>query len=121
MRGLSANSAPLMALFAQADAFVFPTRGDCLPLAVLEALAAGLPVITTAVAALPEAVVDGVSGRIVPADDPAALAAAICELEGDASLRRTMGRAARAAARERFDASVNYGRLLETVLEGARR
>lgn len=119
-RGLSANSAPLMALFAQADAFVFPTRGDCLPLAVLEALAAGLPVITTAVAALPEAVVDGVSGRIVPTDDPAALAAALCELEGDPALRRRMGAAARAAARERFDASVNYGRLLETVLEGAR-
>lgn len=114
-RGLTANSPALMALFRQSDAFVFPTRGDCLPLAVLEALAAGLPVITTATAALPEAVVDGVSGRIVAAGDPGALADAICELAGDASLRRAMGQAAREAARSRFDAAVNYGRLLEVV------
>ena len=119
-RGVTANSPTLLELFRQADAFVFPTRGDCLPVAILEALAAGLPVITTAVAALPEAVVDGVSGRIVPVDDADALAGAITELADDPRMRQRMGQAARAAARERFDAARNYGRLIETVRAGAK-
>ena len=67
----------LLRLFAEADLFVFPTRGDCLPLAVMEALAAGLPVVTTDVAALPEAVTHGETGWIVPPDDPPALADAL--------------------------------------------
>ncbi|MFM7321710.1 MAG: glycosyltransferase family 4 protein [Armatimonadota bacterium] len=113
--GVSPNSERLLALYRRADAFVFPTRGDCLPLAVLEALASGLPVITTAVAALPEAVVDNVSGRIVPVDDAGALAAAMGELAGDAGLRRRLGAAAREEASLRFDARTNYGRLVDVV------
>jgi glycosyltransferase involved in cell wall biosynthesis len=57
-RGIRPNSPELRQLFAQASLFVFPTRADCLPLAVLEAAAAGLPVISTAVGAIPEAVLD---------------------------------------------------------------
>lgn len=120
-RGMTPNSPALMDLYRQADAFVFPTRGDCLPLAVLEALAAGLPVITTAVAALPEAVVDGRSGRVVPTDDPGALAAAIATLADDPALRRRLGAAARADALERFDASKNYARLADLVAGGSGR
>ena len=109
------NSAPLLGLFAQADLFVFPTRGDCLPLAVMEALAAGLPVITTTVGALPEAVTHGETGWIVPPDDAGALADALAALAADGPLRARLAGQARAVGRERFDASKNYGRLVETV------
>ena len=114
-RGVAPNSEPLLRLFAGADLFVFPTRGDCLPLAVMEALAAGLPVVTTAVAALPEAVTHGETGWVVPPDDPAALAAALAALAADPALRRRLGCQARAVAVARFDATANYQRLVETV------
>ncbi|MGC4042953.1 MAG: glycosyltransferase family 4 protein [Armatimonas sp.] len=90
-RGIKPNSPELKALFARADIFVFPTRADCLPLAVLEAAAAGLPVITTGVGALPEAVIDGQTGRIVPVGDAVALANALRELLSDSELRHFMG------------------------------
>jgi len=113
--GVAPNSERLLELYRRADAFVFPTRGDCLPLAVLEAMASGLPVVTTAVAALPEAVVDGVSGRIVPVDDVAALSSAMAELAADPGLRRRLGQTARSEALARYDARRNYGRLVDLV------
>jgi glycosyltransferase involved in cell wall biosynthesis len=113
--GLTANSAPLRQLFAQADLFAFPTRGDCLPLAVMEAMAAGLPVVTTHVGALAEAVTHGQTGLVVPPDDPQALRDAIRLLATDSPLRTQMGCRAREAARARFDAHTNYRRLIDTV------
>ena len=117
-RDVGPNSPALRQLFAEADLFVFPTRGDCLPLAVMEALASGLPVITTRVGALPEAVTHGETGWVVPPDDPAALVEALAHLAGDAVLRRHMGLRAREVALERFDAACNYRRLVDTVAEG---
>ncbi len=114
-RDVQPNSEALLRLFAQADLFVFPTRGDCLPLAVMEALAAGLPVVTTTVGALPEAVTHGETGWIVPPDDPDALGQALALLASDSSLRARLACQARAVGRERFDAEKNYGRLVETV------
>ena len=109
------NSDALMGLYAAADLFVFPTRGDCLPLAVMEALASGLPVVTTTVGALPEAVTHGETGWIVPPDDPDALAAALEALAADpAGLARLSAQAAAVGA-ERFSADTNYGRLADTV------
>ena len=116
-RGVTPNSGALRALFAGADAFVFPTRADCLPLAILEALASGLPVVTTSVAALPEAVRHGENGVIVPPDDPLALAAAITELTHDRALRDRLALRSRETARERFDAQTNYRRIVE-ILKG---
>ena len=81
----------------------------------MEALASGLPVITTAVGALPEAVTHGETGWIVPPDDPDALADALTALARDPALRAQMAAQARAVALERFDAAVNYRRLVETV------
>ena len=118
-RGVTPNSERLLRLFSEADLFVFPTRGDCLPLAVMEALAAGLPVITTEVGALPEAVKHGETGWIVPVDDAAELAEAITLLAADPSLRRELSRAAREAAVARFDASRNYAALVQTVVNCA--
>lgn len=114
-RGLEPNSGALLRLYAQADGFVFPTRADCLPLAALEAMAAGLPVITTAVGALPEAVRDGETGLIVPVSDAAPLADAMQRMIGDSDLRRRLSGAAREAARRRYDAATNAQRLLEVI------
>ncbi len=119
-RNLSANSEALLRLFRLAHLFVLPTRADCLPLAVMEAMAAGLPVITTSVGALPEAVTDGETGRIVPPDDVTALSAAMEQLAANPVMRLQMGLRAREIARERFDAATNYGRLVELLAGLAR-
>lgn len=58
------------------DVFVLPTRGDNLPVAILEAMANAVPVVATKVGGIPELVIDGESGLLVPPDDPAALAQA---------------------------------------------
>ncbi len=109
------NSEALLQLYADADVFVFPTRGDCLPLAVMEALTSGLPVITTTVGALPEAVTHGETGWVVPPDDPSALADALQILSQDAALRGRLSAQAAAVGSERFDAATNYGRLIQAV------
>lgn len=114
-RNVAPNSEKLLNLFRQADIFVFPTRADCLPLAIMEAMAAGLPIITTLVGALPEAVISGETGLVVPPDDPPALANAIRLLAADPDLRMQLGDRAREMALDRFDATTNYLRLLDVV------
>lgn len=113
--GLTANSPDLLALYIQADLFVFPTLGDCLPIAVMEAMAAGLPVVAARVGALDEQVVDGVTGFLVPADDAAALADKVSLLASDPPLREDMGRAGRARAEELFDGERNYRALIDLI------
>ncbi len=110
--GLTANSEPLQRLYAEADLFVFPTRADCLPIAVMEAMAAGLPVIATEVGALREEVEAGVNGLIVPPGEAGAVREAVRSLAGDAPRRHAMAAASRRLAEERFDARRNYGAIL---------
>jgi glycosyltransferase involved in cell wall biosynthesis len=110
--GVTPNSERLRTLFAEADLFVFPTRADCLPQAVLEAMAAGLPVITTAVAALPEVIAEDETGKLVAPGDEDALAQALEQLLTDHSLRQRLGQSARQEALARFDAATNYPRIL---------
>jgi glycosyltransferase involved in cell wall biosynthesis len=89
-------------LCAAFDLFTLSSVHEGLPVALLEAMAAGIPAVVTDAGGLPEVVEDGVHGRVVPRRDPAALAAAIVELLRDEGLRARMGRAARERAR-RFD------------------
>lgn len=84
------------------DALVLPSAWEALPLAVLEAMSAGLPVVATRVGGVPEAVQDGVTGRLTPPGDAPALAAALAEVLGDADLRRRWGAAGRSAFERRF-------------------
>jgi glycosyltransferase involved in cell wall biosynthesis len=86
------------------DLFALPTRGDNLPIAVLEAMALALPVVATRTGGLPELVDDGVTGLLVEPDDPDGLAAAIARLAGDEAARIRFGRAGAARVLERFDA-----------------
>jgi glycosyltransferase involved in cell wall biosynthesis len=86
------------AFFAEADAFVFPTRYEPFGMVIAEAMASGLPVVTSAAAGAAELVRDGESGLIVPnAEDAGAFAAALDQVLADGARRAAMGRAARDA------------------------
>jgi glycosyltransferase involved in cell wall biosynthesis len=90
-------------LLRAADVFVFPSRWEGNPLSVMEAMAAGLPVVATAVGGVPELVEDGASGILVPNEDLHGLVAAMQRMAQNPDLRAQMGRAARCRAVERFD------------------
>jgi glycosyltransferase involved in cell wall biosynthesis len=78
-------------LLAVTDIFVFPSLDEGFPFMVIEAMAAGNPVIATSVGGIPEAVIDGETGILVPPRDADALAAAIRLLVRDAARRAEMG------------------------------
>jgi glycosyltransferase involved in cell wall biosynthesis len=90
-------------LLAAADVFVLSSRSEGAPLSILEAMAAGLPVVASDVGGVGELVVDGETGLIVPPGDPARLAQALARMLEDGALRERLGAAGRARARERFD------------------
>jgi glycosyltransferase involved in cell wall biosynthesis len=86
---------------------------DGLPTVLLEAMALGTPVVATAVTGIPEAVVDGETGLLVPDRDPFALADAIQRLLDDAALRTRLSRAARSLLERRFDVRTQAAELAE--------
>ena len=88
---------------AQSDVFVLASRSEGMPLSVLEAMAAGLPVVASAVGGVPELVVSGETGLLVRANDIDALVDALREVLSGAALRRAMGDAGRARAQQLFD------------------
>jgi glycosyltransferase involved in cell wall biosynthesis len=90
------------ALLARASIFVFPSHGEGMPLALLEAMAAGCPVVASAVGGIPDLVRHGVNGLLVPAENPAALAAALARLLRDPAYAARLGRAARSTIATRY-------------------
>src|SRR5262249_44366577 len=110
-----ANSPKLQDLYAQCDLFALPTRADCTPLAVMEALAAGLPVVAAQVGGIPDLARDGETGKLVPRDDTKSLGDALEMLIEDAGRRRAISALARAEAERRFAASANARRVFEFV------
>jgi sugar transferase (PEP-CTERM/EpsH1 system associated) len=84
------------------DVFVLPSFGEGVSNTILEAMAAGLPVIATRVGANADLVADGVTGRIVPRSDSEALAGAIAAYAADPSLGHVHGRAGRLRVEQRF-------------------
>lgn len=106
------NSAPLKALFHQADIFCLPTYGDCLPMVLSEAGAAGLPLVATQVGGIGEIVKAGETGLLIPPGDSAALTAALHTLVANPTLRLQQGSQAAALVQREFDAERNTERLL---------
>ena len=94
-----------------ADIFVLPSRSEGFSNAIIEAMAASLPVVATNVGGNSEAVKDGFTGFLVPPDDPAALAAAISRLLSDQSQAKAMGAAGRATVVENFTTEVMMTRI----------
>src|SRR5262249_40987253 len=96
-------------ILAASDMFVLASLWEGLPLVLLEAMAAGLPAVVTAVGGNPEVIEDGVSGVLVPAGDEQALAQAISGVLDDPRRRQLMGQ----AARERFDRYFSLQRFID--------
>ncbi|HUF81995.1 MAG TPA: glycosyltransferase, partial [Burkholderiales bacterium] len=105
--------------YAEADLFVLPCvvgedgNQDGLPVSIVEALASGLPVVTTAVAGIPEAVEDGVNGRIIPQHAPEKLAGVILGLMEDRDALARLAAAARPSVMTKFDKRQTAARLRE--------
>jgi glycosyltransferase involved in cell wall biosynthesis len=89
---------------AELDVLVQPSRADNLPLAILEAMACGRPVLGTRVGGIPELVLDGETGLLVDAEDPVAMARALESLAESPELRRELGQRSRERAAEHFSA-----------------
>lgn len=122
--GLGPNDPALRALYAQADLFALPTRADCAPLVLMEAMASGLPLLATDIAALPEVLgarAGSPVGVLVPPDDYPSLAAALARLVADRPALRAMGLAARVRAEAEFDGPRNLSRELASLLSLAAR
>ncbi|MGI6632810.1 MAG: glycosyltransferase family 4 protein [Bacillota bacterium] len=109
---------------AELDIYALSSDYEGLPLAVLEAMGAGLPVVSTAVGGVPEAIVDGENGLLVPPRQPKALAQAMVRLAVDPDLAFKMGQSARKRAEELFDAKIMAEKTVQVyreVLAGKKR
>lgn len=96
------DEATLHALYERADLLVHPTRYEGSSLVTLEAMAHGRAVVATRAGGIPDKVVDGITGLLVPPDDPAALASALFAVAGDDERRKAMGIAGRCRVRAEF-------------------
>ncbi len=101
--GVKPHSEQLLTLYRESDVFVLPTRGDCLAVVLGEAMASGLPVITTPVGAHAEAVEEGESGFVVAVDDATALRDRLARMASDRQLVASMGARSRLVGEQRFD------------------
>jgi glycosyltransferase involved in cell wall biosynthesis len=108
-------------IYRALDLFVQPSLWEGLPLALLKAMGAGLPVVATRVSGSREAVLDGVNGRLVEPGDPKGLARAILELQRHPETRRRLGEAARRTVAEKYSLDAMLRRLEELYLELCRR
>ncbi|HEU0130580.1 MAG TPA: glycosyltransferase family 4 protein [Mycobacteriales bacterium] len=114
MPGFVSDVRPVL---AAADVLALPSAAENCPLVVLQAMAAGLPIVASRVGGVPELVADGETGLLVPPGDPVALAAALRSLLGDAGLRARMG----AAGRARYEARYTVGHCVDGLLRSYER
>jgi glycosyltransferase involved in cell wall biosynthesis len=100
-------------VFAEANLFVYPSRHEGMPNALLEAMASGLPAVATQIAGNEELVVEGETGRLVPVEDAQSLRAALAGMLEDGEKRKRMG----AAGRLRVERDYGWQRVAEDYLE----
>lgn len=101
---------------AEYDALVLASHWEGMPNVAIEAMAAGVPVVATAVGGTPEVVLHGETGLLVPANNPAAFAGAMATVIADDALRARMGAAGRTRAEESFTVQAMVRRT-ETIYE----
>ena len=105
----------IAAILAAADIFALPSHFEGLPMSVIEAMLAGLPVVATAIRGPREQVVDGLTGLLVPPSTIEPLAAALNRLVQDPLMRTAMGAAGRARAIARYDEATVVNRTLDLL------
>ena len=101
------------ALLTEIDILVHTAHQEPLGRVLLEGAASGCAILATRVGGTPEIIEDGVSGRLVPANDPEALASAMTELAADRSLRQQLGQQARQTVLDRFSPAASAAGLLQ--------
>lgn len=109
----------VLQMLAWADVVVMPSitlpngKKEGIPVALMEALAVGLPAVASDLSGIPELIVDGETGLLVPEKDPQALADALLRLDRDPLLRRTLGKQGRTKVISEYDLTKNTARLKE--------
>lgn len=120
----SKTAAAMIPYFEEAEVLLLPSHAEGLPIALLEGMAASLPVVACAVNGIPEAMREPENGLFVPVGDPPAIARAVIRLVGDPSLRRSIGAANRRRAEAEFDRipfARNLGAIYDAVLDESAR
>ena len=100
-------------LFSQAGVYCLPSKNEGMPMSVIEAMAHGLPVVSTAVGGVPQLIDNGREGFLIDVDDEAALSDALCRLIGASELRGRMGFAAREKAAGGFSVEASIDGLVQ--------
>jgi glycosyltransferase involved in cell wall biosynthesis len=121
LRNIRPGDGQLDDVLARTRVLAFPSEMDTFGYAALEAMAAAVPVVGFAMHALPEIVVDGVTGFLVQQGDDAAFASALRRLLDDDSFARRMGAAGRDRISEHFDARKTTQQLLDVLIEARDR
>jgi len=103
--------------FLASDMLVVPSWTEAFPLVIPEAMAAGIPIIATEVGAIPDFVINGTDGFLIPAHDPSALADRICCLLNDDALRTSIGKRVRHRAAAEFSIDVGCRQVASVVRE----
>lgn len=120
------SQADLYQEYRQSTVFCLPCRvlengdRDGIPNVLLEAMACGLPVITTGISGIPEAVKDGVNGLLIPPEDPSALAAALLRIQSDRELATRLSSQAMSTVTNHFNADVFADHMAQLLREAAR-
>jgi glycosyltransferase involved in cell wall biosynthesis len=109
----SVNRTKALMLFREASIFVLPSYYEGLPMVVLEALAAGLPIVATKVGGIPEVVQDGYNGFLIPVGNIKALACKLKVLALDSDMRKLMGKRSREIAEREFNLESYIKQLVE--------
>jgi glycosyltransferase involved in cell wall biosynthesis len=113
------TQAQLLEEYRRADALCLPCRiaeggdRDGIPNVLVEAMACGVPSVSTPISGIPELIEDGRNGLLVPPDDPEAVARAVIQIDRDRELAERLSRAARTTVRERFDGDRLAHQLIE--------
>lgn len=114
---LTSNSDELKQLFRETDCFVMPTKQDASSWVALESMATGVPVIIANSGGIPDIVIDGKTGLIVPPENPEAVATAVERLRNDPEFTKRLIRQGRAHVEAQFNAERNTERLLTIIKE----
>jgi glycosyltransferase involved in cell wall biosynthesis len=118
---LGINTQPLIELYSMSDVFVLPTRADLSSWVLLEAMATGVPVISTKVAGIPEIVIDGQTGYLVDPEDEETLADRLRMLLHNPELRRRFARTGRERVESHFNLETNAEVIVERLKLAAGR